>query len=93
MCLCLPWIKCWLEKKVQGKLILGVIYSLPFLFLSPQILLSYLHLYCFLYLREEWFPDSIHTKYLWKVTNLTGQLRCLILFWVTHIMQSDTHLP
>lgn len=33
---------------IQGKLILGVIYSLLFLFLSPHLLLSSLHLYRFL---------------------------------------------
>ena len=78
---------------IQGKLILGVIDSLIFLFLSPHLLLSYRHLYRSLCLREEWFPDSIHIRYLWKVTNLTGQLSCLILSWVAHIMQSDPHIP
>lgn len=78
---------------IQGKLILGVIDSLLFLFLSPHLLLSYRHLYRSLCLREEWFPDSIHIRYLWKVTNLTGQLSCLILSWVAHIMQSDPHIP
>ena len=40
---------------IQGKLILGVTDSLLFLFLSPHLLLSYLHLYRSLCLRKSGF--------------------------------------